>query len=169
MAYIESDLRLNVGGFPPFSARGCTQTLALITNGELRRTVNGELLYTGTALHEKYKSVITCADKAPLAFDSLWSGAQVRVGCIQTLWQKFAGNTVVLSRDPVPGSVIALEGAKKTHEVQAVEGRCIKLKDSIKAGYVRYCPELDMRIVDISYETDEWGMKVKWRLVLEEV
>ena len=164
MASFETDLTLSVGGLPPLSARGCTQSLVPIANGELRRTVNGELLYTGTRSYEKYKSVITCADKSGIAFDAIWVGAEVRVGCIQRLWQKVSDSTVVLSRNPVEGSVIG-----QNSDVKSISGRQVEVLGGIEDGYVSYLPYLDMRVVDVSYETDEWGMKVSWRLVLEEV
>ncbi|MEN8237079.1 MAG: hypothetical protein ABFQ95_06010 [Pseudomonadota bacterium] len=169
MASFETELTLSIGGLPPFSARGCTQSLTPIVNGELRRTVNGELIYTGNSLHEKYKSVIKGVDKSAAAFDAIWVGAKVKVGCIQRLWQKFSGDKVVLSRDPVVGSVIAQDNTSQNIEVRSCKGRNIKLLKPVEEGYISYCPYLDMRVVDLSYATDEWGMQVSWELVLEEV
>ena len=112
--------------------------------------------------------MIKCSDKASIAFDSLWHGSQVKVGCIQRLWQKLAGKQTVLSRDPVLGSVIAQDADLNTIEIKDIKGRQVNLAQTLNDGFVSYCPWLDMRVVDVSFETDEWGMKVSWQLVLEE-
>ncbi len=168
MASLETDFTFSLGGLPPMSARGCTQTLVPIANGELRRTVNGQLVYTGTQTHEKYRSIIECEDKAPAAFDNLWPGAEIKVGCISRLWQKFQGQTVILSRDPVAHSIIALTPARQAIQIASCENRQVDFAQTIEEGYVSYCPLLNMRVVDLMSAVDEWGLKVRWRLVLEE-
>lgn len=102
---MESELILSRGGFPPLSARGCVQHLMPVETGALRRTINGGLVYTGKTGTHKYRSLISCEDKASLALEGLWRGSEVRVGCIQRLWQKVAGREAFLERDPVIGSI----------------------------------------------------------------
>ena len=53
---MESELTINIGGFPPLSARGCEQELTPISEGEFHRDINGDLIYLGQDTHTKYKS-----------------------------------------------------------------------------------------------------------------
>ncbi len=81
---MESELILNRGGFPPLSARGCIQHLMPIEAGLLRRTINGALIYAEKPLAHKFRSIISCEDRASLALEGLWRGSEVRVGCISS-------------------------------------------------------------------------------------
>ncbi len=163
----ETDLTLSCGGLPPWSARGCTQVLAPIPNGELRRTVNGDLAYVGNQDHHKYCSVIKCKDKSPIALDGLWQGSEMIVGCIQRVVQQFQTGQCVLDRDPVNHSVVAFDAKGQAVEIHTIERRNITL--ATDKGYVSYCPLLKMRVVDFAYDTDEWGLTVGWELKLEEI
>ncbi|MDF3034283.1 MAG: hypothetical protein K0R76_1237 [Alphaproteobacteria bacterium] len=170
---MESELILSKGGFPPLSARGCVQQLMPVGCGTLRRTLNGTLVYTGKPLAHKYRSLISCEDKASLALEGLWRGSEVRVGCIQRLWQKVAGLEVILERDPMIGSIFATTAHQERREVQEALGRKVVLAES-PAGmnedvFVSYRPWLDMRVVTFSLSTNEWGLKAGWRLELEEI
>lgn len=167
---MESELILSRGGFPPLSARGCTQQLMPLATGALRRTVNGNLTYTGKPAAHKYRSLISCEDKASLALEGLWRGSEVRVGCIQRLWQKAGGQEVLLERDPVKDSVIAIAEKQQEKTIQEVTGRMVVLAEAFpEETYISYRPWLDMRIVTFSLYTNEWGLKAGWRLELEEI
>jgi len=163
----ETCLSLSVGGLPPFSARGCTQVLKPIASAENHRTVNGELVTTVSQLHHKYQTTIKSHDKLPVAIDSLWKGQTVQVGCMQRLWQKADGVMVELSRQPVEGSVIAIDADREPVTVLTVIGRDASLT---APGFVGYRPFLTMKITDFGYETEEWGEGgVSWFLSMEEV
>lgn len=167
---MESELTLSRGGFPPLSARGCVQQLMPIEAGSLRRTINGKLIYTGQMGGRKYRSLIVCEDKASLAFEGLWRGEEVRVGCVHRLWQKVVGGEATLERDPVGGSVFGLAADQEEINIQEVRGRKVILASEIKDdAFISYRPWLDMRVVDFSFSTNEWGLKAGWRLVLEEI
>lgn len=167
---MESELILSRGGFPPLSARGCTQQLMPIESGTLRRTINGALIYTGKAITHKYRSIISCEDKASLALEGFWRGSQVRVGCIQRLWQKIAEREVLLERDPAEGSVFAITTQKQEMTIQEISGRKIVFAEStLGEAFVSYRPWLDMRVITFSLSTNEWGLKAGWRLELEEI
>ena len=115
---MESELILSRGGFPPLSARGCVQQLMPILAGELRRTINGSLIYTGKSLTHKYRSIITCEDRAVIAMEGFWRGSEIRVGCIQRIWQKVEGEQALLERDPIEGSVFIMTAKQQEKEVQ---------------------------------------------------
>jgi len=165
----ETDLKLSCGGLPPWSARGCTQTLRPITSGDLRRTVNGQLIYTGLQTHQKYQSLIQCQDKAPIALDGLWPGNEVEVSCIQPLTQRMTGQTCRLDRVPVKGTVQAIEKEGKPIALADVIGQEIRLESPIRQGFITYCPLLRMRVVDFGYDADEWNLTNGWYLKLEEI
>lgn len=163
----ESSLTLSIGGFPPFSSRGCTQLLEPIETAESHRTVNGELVSTGSPAHHKYKTCIKSSDKLPLALDSLWKGQSVEVGCMQWLWQKSDSLELTLDRKPVEGSVIAIGANREPIAVLGIKDQKIKI---VSAGFVGYRPILQMKIIDFGYSTEEWGKgEVSWFLKLEEI
>lgn len=167
---MESELILSRGGFPPLSARGCIQQLMPIEAGTLRRTLSGALIYTGKTVAHKYRSIISCEDKASLALEGLWRGSEIRVGCIQRLWQTATGQEAVLERDPVEGSIFVMTAKQEEKEVQKGTGRKIVFAERIAGeAFISYRPWLDMRVVTFSLMTNEWGLKAGWRLELEEI
>jgi hypothetical protein len=172
----ETSLTFSIGGFPPFSARGCQQILRPLKTGELKRTIDGRLIYIGTERHHKYQSTIYCNDKRSFAHEGFWRGAEVKIGCIQRLWQKYdkknSLRTLLLERSPVGGSVFVIDMDGKTIPIEMVKGRIIKFKDepAQNEGYfASYRPELTMVVTDFFLHTDEWGMESGWQLDLEEV
>ena len=137
-------LTLSGIGVPPYSVRGATQTLQPIDAAQqLRRTINGALVDISRAEFRKYRSTITCTDQQPPAVDGVWPGQIVTVGCISELSYKTAGG--VAARAVVSGS-------------SRTEG-----------DYTFYRPQLTMRVVSFSQDTDEYGASVAWSLELEEV
>ena len=169
---METELILSVGGLPPLSARGCKQDLIPVPQGNLRRTINGELVMVG-GQDLKYKSTVKCNDKTSLATDGLFPGCEVLVGCIQRLWHKVKENQdnapITLERYPVKGSVVAIDENQNEIPVREIEGRRIQLKDRARDYYISYRPWLNMRAITYSLNTDEWGVKGGWSLEMEEI
>ena len=163
----ETYLTLSVGGLPPFSSRGCRQELKPIETAETHRTVNGELVTTTTPLHHKYKTIIKGKDQLPAALDSMWKGQDVKVGCIQYLWQKAEGKKVLLNREPIKGSLVAINELRKKVKIQSIQDKEVELAEP---GFVGYRPRLYMKLVDFGYETEEWGnSEITWYMKLEEL
>ena len=170
---METVLTLGGAQLPPFSARGCTQTLTPLPMGELRRTVNGNLIHIGAEKHFKYKSVITCQDKAGPCLDGLWRGQEVEVGCLSRLHQEMKQEgehtCATLLRPPVEGSVI-VQGARGTMIRSEVSGRDVRAPlTQDETLFVSYAPRLHMRVTSFEIKTDEWGTRVGWLLDLEEI
>ena len=137
-------LTLSGIGVPPYSVRGATQTLQPIDAAQqMRRTINGALVDISRAEFRKYRSTITCTDQQPPSVDGVWPGQIVTVGCISELSYKTSGGSP--SRTVVSGSA-------------RTEG-----------DYSVYRPQLIMRVVFFSQDTDEYGASVSWSLELEEV
>lgn len=157
---------------PPWSARGCTQTLTLLTHHDVRRTVNGDLVDISSPFHRKYISTISCRDKTPLAFDGVWIGTALWVNCIQCLTTPFAAGVqqVALARKPVKSSLtIETIGGEKIRPHSLKEKTVFFEKPLENQGFITYQPQLLMRLTDSHLETDEWGMVVGWKMQLEEV
>lgn len=168
---METELTINIGGLPPFSARGCEQELIPISQGDFHRNVNGELIYLGDDTHTKYRSVIKCSDKAAIATDGLYRGREVELGCIQRLWQKFEADQIDLRLDklPVGGSIYAYDTDNTQIPILRIQGKSIQLQTPHSSGYICYRPLLSMRIVQYSLSTNEWGVKVGWHMECEEI
>ncbi len=168
---MESELTINIGGLPPFSARGCEQELTPIEHGAFHRNINGDLIYLGSDTHAKYKSTIKCNDKAAIATDGLYRGREIELGCIQRLWQKFTANQAELQLDktPVGESLYAYSEAQVEIPITQVNGKLVSLETPNPGGYLCYRPLLNMRIIQYSLHTNEWGIKVGWQMECEEI
>jgi hypothetical protein len=168
---METELTINIGGLPPFSARGCEQELTPITQGEFHRNINGDLIYLGNDTHTKYKSTIKCSDKAAIATDGLYRGREIELGCIQRLWQKFEANQreIYLDKTPVEGSLYAHSEDKTEIAILQSTDKHIQLDVPNAGGFICYRPKLTMRIIQYSLNTNEWGIKVGWQMECEEI
>ena len=168
---METELTINIGGLPPFSARGCEQELIPINQGDFHRNINGDLIYLGDDTHTKYKSLVKCSDKAAIATDGLYRGREIELGCIQRLWQKFEPNQRELHLDkiPVSGSIYAYNENKTEIRILQSAGRRVQLETPHSGGFICYRPKLIMRIVQYSLNTNEWGIKVGWQMECEEI
>ena len=168
---MESELTINIGGLPPFSARGCEQELTPIEQGEFHRNINGDLIYLGADIHAKYKSTIKCSDKAAITTDGLYRGREIELGCIQRLWQKFEANqsSCELDKIPVAGSLYAYDKNQVEIPIIQVNDKQVILSTPNPGGYLCYRPLLNMRVIQYSLNTNEWGIKVGWQMECEEI
>lgn len=168
-----TDLTLDIidrgNSITPFSARECTQTLSPIPQAIMRRTINGELVCVSNKGHRKFQSTITCKDKASPAFEGLWKGTQLKVGCIQSITQVVSRGTerVQLERDSL--EVHLYDSSGKTWDVEANADRWINIPDDFPGGFLTYHPVLMMIVKNYTLETDEWGLTVGWKVELEEM
>ena len=167
----ETELTLEIIGkgnfFAPYSARECIQTLIPIPQGSLRRTINGKLVWVGQTTHRKFRSTLTCKDKAPPAFDGLWRGDKVNVKCLQTLTQAISQESQEITLEREPASIRLYDYKGKIW--QAPIERHFSLPDSFSGGFVTYAPYLSMMVENYTLEVDEWGLTVHWILELVEV
>lgn len=165
---MESELILSIGGLPPFSARGCTQELMPIRHNLFRRTINGSLHYLGQKTHQRYRSVITCQDQSVFASEGLWPGQVLKIGCIQRLWQKAVSVDVMLERNPVEGSLVAVDVLQKPVQILEQVGIKVKLERWEPTVFISYRPWLDVYVTHFTLYTQEWELKAGWRLEVEE-
>lgn len=172
----QTELVISRAGFPPFSARGVIQTLEPLLCGEMRRTIDGRLVYTGLEGHKKYRSMVRCEDKTALSLGNIWRGSEVGVACLSTLIQEISGDKeacIPLLRPAVPGSVIVYDEQQNVYgsvlETGNESARLTGEGPMPQKLYLAYRPFLMMRLIKFKVLTDEWGGKVGWQMDLEEV
>ncbi|MDK1386384.1 hypothetical protein QN224_13290 [Sinorhizobium sp. 8-89] len=140
----ETVLVLTGIGVAPYSARGLEQTLQPINGaGQLRRTINGELVDLSEPQLRKFTSTISGSDQLSPALNGIWPGKTVTVDCIAELCYPTSGGSA--DRPVVSGS-------------SRVEG-----------AMTYYRPQLAMMVTDWQVREDEYGRQVSWTLQLEEV
>lgn len=168
---METELTISIGGLPPLSARGCEQELTPIIQGEFHRTINGDLIYLGENFHTKYKSTVTCNDKTAIATDGLHRGSEIKLGCIQRLWQKIEPDQIELNLDklPVPESICALDKDNNPIPIKFADKHLVTLETPHQGGFICYRPLLSMRVIGYNLRTNEWGIKVGWQIECEEI
>ncbi len=151
-----------------FCARECTQTLALLPQGVLKRTINGNLVYVGRTGHQKYESHISCKDKAVPALSGVWKGTRLKVGCLQWITQIVPPreHPFYLERPAVAVRLFDQKG--ETYPPPKIEGKNVLLTPPFPGGYIAYRPSLMMIVRSYTIETNEWGLSVGWQLDLEE-
>lgn len=131
-------------GVAPYSARGLEQTLKPIGGaGQLRRTINGELIDLSEPQLRKYTSTISGGDQLSPVINGIWPGLTVTVDCIAELCYPTA--TGEADRPVIAGS------------------------SRIEGNFTYYRPRLTMKVMDWQISEDEWGREVGWSLELEEV
>jgi hypothetical protein len=167
---METMLTLSVGGFPPLSARGCEQTLSVINDGDMRRTINGTLVLNKNQPIKKYKSIIKCKDKTSLASFGLYPGKDIMVGCIHHLFQ--AGNVGDngLERPFVDGSIQVININRELIPF-IIQNKTIHIEqtNNMDPIFISYRPLLSMRVVRYELFTYEWSLESGWELELEEI
>lgn len=126
----------------PYSARGLTQTLEPISQGnQVFYDINGNVMDWSLPQFQKYSSRITCRDSDAPAFDGAWFGKIVQVDCAIELRYRTGA---IQQRTEVPGS-IRTEGA-----------------------FTYYRPRLIMRVNEIRNSFEEWGAMYSWSIGLLE-
>lgn len=130
-------------GLSPFSARGVTQTYAVIDAAKnFRRTVNGNLKSLSPAQFKKYSCSITFNDTDTPALDGIFIGDEVIVDWVQEFSFVTAGGSP--SREVVEGS------------------------ERIEGDVTFYRPRMTMLVKDFSGSTPEWDAMSPAQLDLEE-
>jgi hypothetical protein len=168
----ETDLRLEVmekgNILTPFSAREVIQTLTPIPQGTLRRTINGTLVCVGNIGHRKFSSTISCKDQSAPAFEGLWKGTLLKVGCVQALTHLILKGTKKIQLEREPLSLHFVDVSGKVWSAKKPKDRQLLIPNDFPGGHISYCPWLIMRVKNYQLETDEWGLTVGWTLELEE-
>jgi hypothetical protein len=145
------DIRFSLAAPPPsvdpFSARAMRGTLSPIDlakgNDKLARTVNGTLIDISAPQMRKYRLQVNGQDHNAPALDGLWVGISVVVNSHVEIG--YLTSVGAPARMPVPGST------------------------RTDGDFTYYCPQFEMRIVELQIERAEWEASVTWSLVMEEI
>ncbi len=133
-------------GQPLYAARGLTQTLKPISAAvNVSRSINGDAMDLSYEQFRKYASTITCSDLEAPSLDGIWPGMFVTVECVCEL--SFLSSGGVPARYAVAGST----------------------RTDTNVGLTFYRPVLDMQIVGLDMNCDEYRDTVQWTMDLEEV
>ncbi len=133
-------------GQPLYSARGLSQTLTPIPGAtNLARSINGDAMDLSYDQFRKYASTISCTDVETPSLDGIWPGMFVTVECVCELSYMSSGGTP--ERYAVSGSTRMDDGS----------------------GITFYRPILDMQIIGLDVNCDEYKDAYQWTLSLEEV
>jgi hypothetical protein len=130
-----------------YQARSLSQTLEVIdAASQLDRTINGKLIDMSAPQFRKYKSTVNIpAEVNPSPLDNIWPGMEVLVACAASLGYQ-TGRVGSPARPQVSGSSWSEPG-----------------------GQNFYRPLLDMRIISVKTNFDEWKNIVGWSIDLEEI
>lgn len=153
--------------FPPLSARGCVQKLWTIGEANYRRTVDGNLIFTGTHL-KKYRTKIEGSDKNAFTTNFFFTpGTKVVVDCIQRLWQVvLPDSSSVKTNSPYVENSIVFQD-KFEVDTKKASGTINFTPVSYKR-FISYRPRLNMMILKYEMNMHEWDFKSKWSIEMEE-
>lgn len=157
---------------PAGAARGITQTLQPIDNGDVRRTINGTLTDLTRVVNRKFASQISIADQATPAIAELFKGQTLLVESITKLRQNVSppSTTETLIRDPVVSSVLGRDAACTPITPTIVGGTGNRdITFATPVVMIEFRPILNMMILQYSLNTDEYGAEEGWTLDLEEI
>lgn len=158
---------------PKGSSRFLTQTIQPIDNGDVRRTVNGNLRDLTRVENRKFETQISSTDQATPALAGVWKGSVHVVECVKKFRDNFspAGAAITLIRDPVVASVFGYvaDPCEKIapSSVGGVGNRDITFSEDV--DYVEYRPILTLMILANSVNEDEAAAEEGWQIDAEEV
>lgn len=134
----------SLGGFQ-YQARNLSQTLAVIKEAsQAVRTINAALRDVSNHAFRKYESEISCTDINAPPLDGLFPGNIVTVQCASILCYK-TGNPGSPHRNEVSGASWTL------------------------GEFSFYHPVLEMMVIDVNENFEEWKSDFQWKLKLAEV
>jgi len=169
----ETVLKFGDIALPTGSSRFISQTLQPIDNGDVRRTVNGNLRDMTRDENRKFEGQLSSTDQATPALAGVWKGSIHIVECVKKFRDNLspAAAAVTLIRDPVVGSVFGYvaDPCEKVlpDTVGGVGNRDITFPQDV--DYIEYRPILTMMVLANSINEDEAAAEEGWQIDLEEV
>lgn len=156
--------------FPVGAARGISQTIQPIDNGDVRRTVNGSLLDLTRIQNRKFESQIRLQDQATPTLAGVWKGSTHIIECIFPFRELVdpASTTHTIIRTPVTGSVTGIEDISGLIvDPISVVGEDITFTNAV--NLIKYRPVLTMMVLAITFDVDEYAATEGWTVDFEEV
>ena len=145
-------LALSTIDLPPYAALGLTQSWEPIGGqGNVRRTINGDLVDLSDPAFYKFHSSVQCKHFQSPSFNDVHVGQLVTVNCVFELSYLIPTPE---DEDPVG------EGA-----MYPIVAGSIRDRD----GFRFYRPAIPMMVIGFAIDRDEFGAQTGWSLELEEV
>ncbi|MEA5159968.1 hypothetical protein U5903_04190 [Cereibacter johrii] len=148
--------------------------MAQVSQGELRRTVNGTLVDLTRPALRKWRMTVSADGVALPDLQGAWQGVQVTV-IPPVTWSVFAvagRPSVLLERPAAAGTwrvVHAVTGAILSGATRSADGKTISLPAGHPDCIIEYQPVFTCRITDLSTSADEWEAVAGWSVSFEEV
>jgi len=168
----ETNLVLGNLIIPLGAGREITQTLQPISNGDIRRTVNGDLIDLTRIENRKFESSISTTDQASPTLAGIWKGTQLIVECISPLYELvdpiLATHTII--RNPVISSIQGYDAANT--KVVLISATGIGNRDLLfvsPVSFIMFRPILTMLVLGIQFNRDEYAAEEGWTIDMEEV
>lgn len=168
----ETVLKLGSLIIPAGAGRGISQTLKPIDNGDLRRTVNGELTDLTRIQNRKFESQISVTDMSIPTLSGLWKGDVLSIECISKLNELVSPEsaTHTIQRDPVTDSIKGYDSSGVKVPLLSFGGTGNRdLTFDGNVAYIEFRPILEMMILSMSFNHDEYEAEAGWTIDLEEV
>lgn len=167
-------LKLSALPLPNDVLRDVRQELVPVEQGLLRRSLDGVLHHLAACYPAeaagKYRSVISGRGGSVPAFETLFCGLETEVECLVYLSAILPAqdSEITLARDPVAGSIHALQPDGTPVEIASVDGRVVTLAPQDEAVILRYRPRLVMLVEDWQGAEAQWQEETRWSLTLIE-
>lgn len=147
---------------PPGSHRSLEFSVQPIREAaQLARTIDGRLVDLGDAVFRRLEVSISARDQVPGALDNIWPGDALTIHSPERLSE--AGGVLTLSREPVPGSILA--HASDGSVIAEPEERTVNVP---AAAYITYRPMLGVIVASANRSGVEGKAAVSWRMTAEE-
>lgn len=160
--------------FPPGAARGIRCSVQPIEPGELRRTVNGQLIDLTRAALRKIRIALSGDGVAMPSAHTLWRGSFLLIAppIVWTATADAGAAVLYLPRPALSGSLVlrdAVTDAVLPPPEYDAATLSVALPEHANAVVLEYQPIFEVLVTDRSEDHDEWGATVSWSLDLEEV
>lgn len=149
--------------FPRGSRRYISVSVRQIEAGELKRAIDGSVMFMGDPDIKLHAVDITCSDQTLPPISDLWVGDRVVIECPVEF--SVPGPAVTLRHDPVPGSVYGVDEDDRKVGTTASGSRNVSIAGAVA---IRYRPILQCAVGERSFDSQQAMAASGWSLTLEE-
>lgn len=164
--------------FPPGAAQNIATSVSQAYAGDLRRTVNGDLIDLTRASLRKYTVSLSATGQALPDLRNLWRGQFARVA-IPVTWNAYfpaSVQEIALERTPFgTPRLTSLDGSGPLPSVSVDPETGAVVRGAWPSGstprdlLLEYQPFLSCRVASVTVSGSEWDASASWSLELEEV
>lgn len=158
-------------GIPFYASSHCFQSLEAIPQGTFVRQLDGQLAFLSTIKDHKYKSIIRSTDQNTPAFGNISSGKELKIQCIQPLYQEMITERLFLSRPTNHDLLSGLDSQGDPVPLQLEDSQWVTRArtEALEPIFIRYFPILRMLVHSFTLEGESrHSNTIQWSLTLEE-